>query len=120
MIDELQPSPRPPYQAILQVVLAFVLISTVMALIQFSGKAILDNDGYYHIRWSRMLRESFPHLPPFKALPLTTLNEKEYVDHHYLFHLLLTPFTFGDMRIGAKLAAVAFSSLALTALFARP
>ncbi len=89
-----------------------------MALIQFSGNAILDNDGYYHIRWSRMLRESFPHLPAFKALPLTTLNEKEYVDHHYLFHLLLSLFTYGDLRTGAKLAAVAFSSLALTSLFA--
>ncbi len=101
-----------------QIATALILITTAMALIQFSGKAILDNDGYYHIRWSRMLRESFPKLPPFKVLPLTTLNEKEYVDHHYLFHLLLSPFTFGDMRIGAKLAAVAFSSLALTSLFA--
>jgi hypothetical protein len=101
-----------------QLLIAFALIATTMAWIQFSGKAILDNDGYYHIRWSRMLRENAPHLPPFKALPLTTLNEKDYVDHHYLFHVLLIPFTYGDMRIGAKLAAVAYSSLALLSLFA--
>ncbi|MEW6125544.1 MAG: hypothetical protein AB1757_00660 [Acidobacteriota bacterium] len=103
--------------AALEIAIAFLVISAVMALIQFSGKAILDNDGYYHIRWSRMLRESFPALPSFKALPLTTLNENEYVDHHYLYHLLLSPFTLGDLRVGAKLAAVAFSSLALTSLF---
>jgi hypothetical protein len=118
MINEPQHLPRPRFQAILQIALAFVLITTVMALIQFSGKAILDNDGYYHIQWSKLLRESFPRLPPFKALPLTTLNEKEYVDHHYLYHLGLSLFTFGDLRLGAKLAAVAFSSLALTSLFA--
>lgn len=101
-----------------QLLIAYALIALTMGWIQFSGKAILDNDGYYHIRWSRMLRESAPHLPPFKALPLTTLNEKDYVDHHYLFHVLLIPFTFGDMRIGAKLAAVTYSSLALLSLFA--
>jgi hypothetical protein len=101
-----------------QLLIAYALIAITMGWIQFSGNAILDNDGYYHIRWSRMLRESAPHLPPFKALPLTTLNEKEYVDHHYLFHVLLIPFTYGDMRIGAKLAAIAYSSLALLTLFA--
>lgn len=101
----------------LEVVAAFLLIATLLAWIQFSGKAILDNDGYYHIRWSKMIREAAPHLPPFKALPLTTLNEKSYVDHHYLFHVLLIPFTYGDLRVGAKLAAVAYSTLALTILF---
>lgn len=105
-------------RASVQLLLAFVVITVVMAWIQFSGKAILDNDGYYHIRWSQMLGESFPKLPPFKALPLTTLSEADYVDHHYLFHVLLIPFTYGDLRIGAKLAAVFYSSLALTALFA--
>lgn len=102
----------------IQVIAALVLILAVMGWIEWGGPAILDNDGYYHIRWSKMLRESFPHLPPFKALPLTTLNEQDYVDHHYLFHLLLTPFTFGDLRVGAKLAAVVFSSLGILSLFA--
>ena len=63
----------------------------VRASIESDSPAILDNDGYYHIRWSKMLRESFPHLPPFKPLPLTTLNEQSYVDHHYLFHVFLFP-----------------------------
>jgi hypothetical protein len=101
-----------------QLLIAFLLIASTMAWIQFSGPAILDNDGYYHIRWSQMLRQSAPRLPPFQALPLTSLNEKEYVDHHYLFHLLLVPFTYGDLRFGAKLAAVAYSSLGLLSLFA--
>ena len=125
-----------------QIIAGLALIMAVMGWIQFGfGKvhlevrrgewppvrmhvdsdspAILDNDGYYHIRWARMLRESFPHLPPFKALPLTTLDEQDYVDHHYLFHVFLFPFTFGeDMRLGAKWAAVVFSSLGIASLFA--
>lgn len=97
---------------------AFLLIATVMSVIEFSGPAILDNDGYYHIRWSKMLRESLPALPRFESLPMTTLNEHDYADHHFLFHVLLIPFTFADLRIGAKLAAVVFSSLGLASLFA--
>jgi hypothetical protein len=123
-----------------QLLLAFAIIFTVMSWIEFGfgphlnfdsdhllpvsisfesrSPAILDNDGYYHIRWARMLRESFPKLPPFKALPLTTLDQSHYVDHHYLFHVCLFPFTFGDLRLGAKWAAVVYSSLGILSLFA--
>ena len=123
--DALAPSPplpfspsRPRIRSALEITVALALILAAMGWIQFGGPAILDNDGYYHIRWAAMLRESWPHLPAFKALPLTTLNEQAYVDHHYLFHVLLIPFTFGDLRLGAKLAAVVFSSLGIASLFA--
>src|SRR5712692_3003990 len=102
----------------LEIAAALALILAVMGWIEFGGPAILDNDGYYHIRWAAMLRENWPHLPAFKALPLTTLNEQSYVDHHYLFHVLLIPFTLGDLRMGAKLAAVVFSSLGIVSMFA--
>ncbi len=101
-----------------QIAAGLSLILVVMAWIEFSGPAILDNDGYYHIRWAAMLKESAPRLPNFTQLPLTTLNEQDYVDHHYLFHVLLVPFTTGDMRIGAKLAAAIFSSAGIASLFA--
>jgi len=102
----------------IQIAAALLLVFAVMRWIEFGGPAILDNDGYYHIRWATMLRQSFPHLPAFKALPLTTLDEQHYVDHHYLFHVMLVPFTFGDLRLGAKAAAVVFSSLGITSIFA--
>ncbi|HJQ71276.1 MAG TPA: hypothetical protein VKA70_20025 [Blastocatellia bacterium] len=94
------------------------LILVVMSWIEFSGPAILDNDGYYHIRWAAVLKENAPRLPRFTQLPLTTLNERDYVDHHYLFHVFLIPFTAGDMRVGAKLAAAIFSAAGLASLFA--
>jgi len=114
----LSSAPLPLSSSALQVAAALVLILAVMGWIEFAGPAILDNDGYYHIRWAAMVRQSFPHLPAFKALPLTTLDETHYVDHHYLFHVLLIPFTLGDLRVGAKLAAVTFSSLGIVSLFA--
>ena len=101
-----------------QVAACFLLTLCVMAWLEFSTPAILDNDGYYHIRWSKLLRESAPHLPQFKWLPLTTLNERSYADQHFLFHVFLIPFTYGDLRLGAKSAAVVFSSVGITSLFA--
>jgi hypothetical protein len=97
---------------------AFLVCLGLMLWIEFAGPAIVDNDGYYHIRWSWMLRHAAPHLPRFEWLPLTVLRAPGYVDHHFLFHVLLTPFTSGDLRVGAKLAAPFFSAVALTVLFA--
>jgi hypothetical protein len=94
-------------------------IALVFRQLQFSTSAICcgDFDSYYHIRWSRLLWEGLRqgHFPPtFRWLPLTTLNPQDYVDHHLLFHILQIPFTwFGDLRLGAKVAATLFSSLAL-------
>ena len=88
--------------------LAFIL---VMALIQFSTPDMPDNDGFYHIRIAEIMRqEGFK--PEFPWLPLSILNAREYADHHFLFHVALVPFTFGDLRLGAKWAAVVFSALA--------
>lgn len=88
-----------------------------MAWIQFASPAIVGNDAYYHMRWSRMLWESLPHLPVFQWLPLTVLRSQLFVDQHFLFHVLLIPFTFGDLRLGAKLAAPLFSAIAMTSVF---
>jgi hypothetical protein len=96
---------------------AFLLCLGLMLWIQFAGPAIVGNDGYYHIAWSRILRSSLPRLPAFIWLPLTVLRQRSFVDQHFLFHVLLIPFTFGDLRLGAKLAAPLFSALALTIVF---
>ena len=104
----------------LYLVVGAATIGLIFWKLQFSNRSICcgDFDGYYHIRWSRLLWENwraghiFP--PVFKWLPLTTLNPKDYVDHHLLFHILQIPFTwFGDLRLGAKVAATLFASLAV-------
>jgi hypothetical protein len=94
-------------------------IGFVFWWLQFSTDAICcgDFDGYYHIGWSQQLRQSFRAghiLPQFTWLPLTTLNARDYVDHHFLFHVLQIPFTFfPDVRTGAKISAWLFACLAL-------
>ncbi len=105
-----------------QFVAGVIAIALIFWKLQFSTNAICcgDFDGYYHIKWSRMLWESVRHhsFPPvFHWLPLTTLNPANYVDHHLLFHLLQIPFTFGDLRLGAKIAAVIFASLAVISCY---
>lgn len=104
---------------IIQLVVGAVVIGVIFWQLQFSTSAICcgDFDGYYHIKWTRTLWDSmkaskFP--PAFPWLPLTTLNPKDYVDHHLLFHIIQIPFaTFSDPRLGAKIASALFGGLAV-------
>ena len=96
-----------------------IAIAVVFWWLQYSTRAICcgDFDGYYHIKWARLLWDNLRggHFPPaFPWLPLTTLNAHDYVDHHLLYHLILIPFTwFRDLQTGAKVAAILFASLAV-------
>ena len=96
-----------------------IAIALIFWQLQFSTNAICcgDFDGYYHIKWTRTLWEGMKHgafPPPFPWLPLTTLNPKDYVDHHLLFHIFQIPFAaFRDPRLGAKVGSVVFASLAV-------
>ncbi|HSK73920.1 MAG TPA: hypothetical protein VK892_19635, partial [Pyrinomonadaceae bacterium] len=112
-------------EAIRWISLIFGFCATVLVMIwlQFSTQAICcgDWDGYYHIRWSWVLWESFKQgnwLPEFSWLPLTVLNPKDYADHHFLFHLLQIPFLwFFEPVTAAKVAAVVFASLAIFSVY---
>jgi hypothetical protein len=94
----------------------FVLFFIGMAAIQFATPNLPDNDGFYHIKLAWLMRTEGLK-PDFIWMPLSILNEREFYDHHFLFHVALIPFTFGDLHIGAKWAAVAFSSLAFLAVW---
>ena len=107
----------------IQFVVGAIAIGIIFWQLQFSTSAICcgDFDGYYHIKWTRELWESmrsraFP--PPFPWLPLTTLNPKDYVDHHLLFHIIQAPFAaFSDPRLGAKIASALFGGLAVLSCY---
>jgi hypothetical protein len=100
-----------------------LIIGVVFWYLQFSTASICcgDYDAYYHFRWGRMLWDgiwtgNFP--PAFNALPLTTLNPNDYVDHHFLFHLFQAPFTlFSDFQTGAKIGTWLFACLAVYACY---
>lgn len=94
----------------------FVLFFTGMAVIQFSTPDLPDNDGFYHIKFAWLMRTEGLK-PDFPYLPMSILNGEDFYDHHFLYHVALIPFTFGDLRLGAKWAAVTFSALAFTAVW---
>ncbi len=108
---------------IVYLVFGLIAIVMVLAFLQFRTEAICcgDWDGYYHIRWSQLLWESFSQgkwLPTFQWLPLTVLNPQDYNDHHFLFHLLQIPFLwFLEPVMAAKVAAVTFASLAVFSVY---
>jgi hypothetical protein len=94
----------------------FLVFLLGMALIQFGTADMPDNDGFYHIKLAWLMRTEGLK-PAFPFLPLSILNGNAFYDHHFLFHVLLIPFTFGDLRIGAKWAAVVFAGLAFLAVW---
>jgi len=108
-----------PLERTMELVIGALVIGVVFWWLQRQTQAICcgDLDGYYHIKWARLIWENWRakhFLPTFIWLPLTTLNAHDYVDHHLLFHVLLIPFTwFRDMQTGAKVAAVLFATLAV-------
>jgi hypothetical protein len=97
------------------VVFPLALLAFAFAL-QFSSGALGSVDGYFHIRYSAILRDlgwaGFP--PAFPWLPLTILAPDRYFDHHLLFHIWLAAFARGDLIFGAKLASAIGAWLAFT------
>lgn len=87
---------------------SFVILMTT---IQFATPNLVGNDGYFHIKFTQIMRQEGI-IPAFPWLPLTILKPDLFFDHHFLFHILLIPFTFGDLREGAKWAGVIFPSCA--------
>lgn len=97
-------------------VLLFTLFFAGMAIVQFATPDMPDNDGFYHIKLAWLMRiDSLK--PDFPWLPLSILNQREFYDHHFLFHVALIPFTFGDLRVGAKWAAVTFSAISFLSVW---
>ena len=99
-----------------QAILIFAIFIGFMAAVQFASSDLPDNDGYYHIRLAEQMRTQGLK-PNFPWLPLSILNEREFSDHHFLFHVALIPFTFGDLRLGAKWASVIFAGLAFLSVW---
>ena len=98
-------------KAMLKSLVVFLGFLIVLGVVQFSTPDLPGNDGFYHIKMAYLVRTEGIK-PDFPWLPLTILNAREFYNHHFLFHVLLVPFTFGDLVLGAKLAVVIFSATA--------
>lgn len=81
----------------------------ILSLIQFSKSLTVGLDGLSHIKVAHLMgQHGFLH--EFPWLRYTVLREP-FVDLQWLFHLLLVPFTLGDLTRGGLAAAVLFAAL---------
>ncbi|MCA9520439.1 MAG: hypothetical protein KC609_05685 [Myxococcales bacterium] len=93
----------------------FVLSGAAFALLTLAPERIFAWDGLYHIKFAYLLRtESI--VSTLRWLPFTIGGELG-VDHHWLFHVLLIPFTFGDLVLGLKWAMIIYGALAVTIFY---
>ncbi len=95
----------------LQHILVFAGILIFFGYIQSVAEKVVCNDVFFHIKYSFLLRKN----GLIRELPWLqyTIMKDGWVDHHFLFHVFLIPFTFFSNLIwGAKFAAIFFASIA--------
>ena len=103
----------------LTVFLAVAVISFAAAYLyklQFSTDALIATDGYFHIKYSYLMSHGHGLIRKLPWLQYT-IHRDYYRDHHFLFHVLYIPFTFGDLRLGGKLAPWLYGTLAIATFY---
>lgn len=90
--------------------LVFALSAVALAWIVAGAEGILGVDGYYHFRVAEEIVARGPWVD-ISWLPFTVLGDRG-PDHHWLFHLLIAPFTL----LGHSLTAVKWAAVFCAAL----
>ena len=99
----------------IQLLLVFILAFLYFYSLQFSTHNLVGYDGYYHVKLAYTYRTQgliteFPWM-------YYTIFRDNFADDQFLFHLLLIPFTFGNLILGGKIAIVIFTSLSITVFY---
>ncbi len=95
--------------------LVFIAFIIILAIMQFTIPNIIGFDGYYHIKAADIIKkEGF--IKEFPWAKYTILSDN-YADIQLLFRLLLIPFTFFGLNLGAKIASVVFAAAAFTIFY---
>ncbi|HRY63013.1 MAG TPA: hypothetical protein P5267_00170, partial [Patescibacteria group bacterium] len=95
-------------------ILYFLFFVVVFAYFLWLNNTLVfpDPDSFYHAKITELTGDFGP-VKDFPWLPFTTLNDI-YIDHHFLYHLILVPFVyFFDPLLVIKIAAVFFAALAI-------
>ena len=91
------------------IILVFLLTFLLFALIQFSTTNLAGNDSHLYIKLAELTRDNglikkFPWLN-------ATIMKDNFTGLHFLYYILLIPFTFfGNLVFGAKIASLFFLS----------
>ena len=101
----------------LRTAILFLGLSALFFLVLRDSPAFPDPDSFYHAKMAVLIRDQGI-VREFPWLQATVLKET-YVDHHFLYHVLLIPFvSVFDPLKGIKIATALFAAGALTMLYA--
>ncbi len=92
-----------------KLILVFCALFAFFMSVQFLTPNIVGTDGYFHIKHARMTRDD----GIIKDFPWwqQSVFADGYSDEYFLYHLLLIPFTFLGLGIGAKVSAAFFAAV---------
>ncbi len=89
--------------------LVFLFVTAFLLIFQ-STTIFPDPDSFYHAGVTQLIREGTLVPKEFEWLPYTILGT-HYIDHHYLYHVALVPFSAIHPLLGLKLATAVFGGL---------
>ena len=92
------------------------VVAVCLWRLQFATDAIVGQDGYFHIKFAYLMSHGHGLIRKLPWLHFT-IHRDFYRDHHFLQHVLYVPFTFGDLRIGAKVAAWFFATAGMSTFY---
>lgn len=85
-------------------VMLFVIGTLIAFSLLYSTDGFAGTDDYYHARIADQIIVQGNLRLDFPWLPLTILNQDQFVDHHLLYHLYLSPWMHWGGVIGVKIA----------------
>ena len=92
--------------------LVFLLFLIIISIMQFRVNEIIGFDGWLHIKMAEIIRDN----GFIQQFPYTTesILADNYADLQLLFRIILIPFTFLGLILGAKISSILFSTLCFT------
>ncbi|MBU90556.1 hypothetical protein CMO94_03350 [Candidatus Woesearchaeota archaeon] len=98
-----------------KIIIITIIFLIILSIMQFTVPNITGFDGYYHIKTADIIKqEGF-----IKEFPWAnhTILSDNYADIQILFRILLMPFTFFGLTLGAKIASILFSTIAFVIFY---
>lgn len=86
---------------------SIIVSAALLFFLQFSPwtiSVVNDPDTFYHLKMAELIRENGT-LKDFPWMQFSTWNGG-FIDHHWLFHILLIPFTFVKPFLGMKIETI--------------
>src|SRR5882724_6904773 len=99
-----------------ELVVVAAATAAFLFILRGASAGLYGYDPYFHIRYAHVLRiEGFSRSFPWWQ---ETFLRDRFADKDFLYHVLLIPFTFGDLMAGARAAAACFGGAAMALFYA--